>query len=211
MDEAMEDDLFDIKEDQRVRNEDTEEELRQACHDTRHAADADALEIAFANVIKLLTVVEDQYRDYQLTARNKAEEHPVNDSNEALRFDGVVRELFGLDGEEGSETYVVADGAPRTVRLSLPDLVKSVLAYEEPKAEEEPKVAIEGEEEDEEEEEEEPEVNWYAEGFVELTDEERSELKGRTLEKYLDARDDAFAPLDAATKATLSQEDLETY
>ena len=79
MDEAMEDDLFDIKEDQRVRNEDTEEELRQACHDTRHAADADALEIAFANVIKLLTVVEDQYRDYQLTARNKAEEHPVNE------------------------------------------------------------------------------------------------------------------------------------
>ena len=114
MDEAMEDDLFDIKEDQRVRNEDTESELRQACHDTRHAADADALEIAFANVIKLLTVVEDQYRDYQLTARNKAEEHPVNDSNEALRFDAVVRELFGLDGEEGSDTYVVGDGAART-------------------------------------------------------------------------------------------------
>ena len=45
----------------------------------------------------------------------------------------------------------------------------SVLAYEEPKADEEPpKVAIEGDE-DEEEEEEEPEVNWYAEGFVELT------------------------------------------
>ena len=170
------------------------------------------MEIAFANVIKLLTVVEDQYRDYQLTARTKAEEHPVNDSNEALRFDGVVRELFGLDGEEGSETYVVGDGAPRTVRLSLPDLVKSILSYEEPKAEEEPpKVAIEGEEEDEEEEEEEPEVNWYAEGFVELTDEERSELKGRTLEKYLDARDDAFTPLDAATKATLSEEDLEIY
>ena len=68
MDEAMEDDLFDIKEDQRVRNEDTEEELVAACHETRHAADADALEIAFSNVIKLLTVVEDQYRDYQLTA-----------------------------------------------------------------------------------------------------------------------------------------------
>ena len=47
MDEAMEDDLFDIKEDQRVRNEDTEEELRQECHNTRHAADADALEVAF--------------------------------------------------------------------------------------------------------------------------------------------------------------------
>ena len=43
----MEDDLFDIKEDQRVRNEDTESALRQACHDTRHAADADALEVAF--------------------------------------------------------------------------------------------------------------------------------------------------------------------
>ena len=96
------------------------------------------MEVAFANVIKLLTVVEDQYRDYQLTARTKAEEHPVNDSNEAVRFDGVVRELFGLDGEEGSDTYVVGDGAARTVRLSLPDLVKSILAYEEPK-EEEPK------------------------------------------------------------------------
>ncbi len=210
MDEAMEDDLFDIKEDQRVRNEDTEEELRQECHNTRHAADADALEIAFANVIKLLTVVEDQYRDYQLTARNKAEEHPVNDSNEAVRFDGVVRELFGLDGEEG-ETYVVGDGASRVVRLNLSELVKAVLSYEEPKAEEEPKVAIEGEEEEDEDEEEEPEVNWYAEGFVELTDEERSELKGRTLEKYLDSRDDAFTPLDAATKATLSEEDLEVY
>ena len=67
--------------------------------------------------------------------------------NEALRFDGVVRELFGLDGEEGSDTYVVGDGAARTVRLSLPDLVKSILSYEEPKAEEEPpKVAIEGDE-----------------------------------------------------------------
>jgi len=210
MDEAMEDDLFDIKEDQRVRNEDTEEELRQECHNTRHAADADALEVAFANVIKLLTVVEDQYRDYQLTARNKAEEHPVNDDDEAVRFDEVVRALFGLDGEEG-ETYVVGDGASRVVRLDLSELVKAVLAYEEPKAEEEPRVAIEGEEEEDEEEEEEPEVNWYAEGFVELTDEERGELKGRTLEKYLDARDDAFAPLDAATKGTLSEEDLEVY
>ena len=170
-----------------------------------------ALEVAFANVIKLLTVVEDQYRDYQLTARNKAEEHPVNDDNEAVRFDEVVRELFGLDGEEG-ETYVVGDGASRVVRLNLSELVKAVLAYEEPKAEEEPKVAIEGEdEEDDDEEEEEPEVNWYAEGFVELTDEERSELKGRTLEKYLDARDDAFIGVDAATQQTLSEEDLEIY
>ena len=38
-------------------------------------------------------------------------------------------------------------------------------------------------------------MNWYAEGFVELADEERSELKGRTLEKYLDAR--RRTPLDA--------------
>ena len=176
MDEAMEDDLFDIKEDQRVRNEDTEEELRQACHDTRHAADADALEIAFANVIKLLTVVEDQYRDYQLTARTKAEEHPVNDSNEALRFDGVVRELFGLDGEEGSDTYVVGDGAPEPCGFHCRTWSKVFCPTRSPRPTRNLKVAIEGEDEDEEEDEE-PEVNWYAEGFVELTDEERSELK----------------------------------
>ena len=35
----------------------------------------------------------------------------------------MVRELFGLDGEEGSDTYVVGDGASRVVRLPLPDLV----------------------------------------------------------------------------------------
>ena len=31
------------------------------------------------------------------------------------------------------------------------------------------------------------------------------------MEKYLDARDDAFIGVDAATKATLSEEDLEVY
>ena len=77
MDEAMEDDLSDIKEDQGG-NEDTEAALEAGVpRQTLHAADADAGN-CLRQCIKLLTVVEDQYGTTNYSA-TKAEEHPVND------------------------------------------------------------------------------------------------------------------------------------
>lgn len=202
MDEAMEDDLFEIKEDQRLRNEATEETLRKECHNLRHAADDEALETAFSQVLENLTIVEAQYRAFHGDSTKKAREHPVNQEAEAARFEAIACELLGLHvqgTDEGGETYAINNGAARSVLLPLTGLVKAVLTYEAPEAEPPKQVTIEGDATEEaiapapaEEEEEAEPVNWYSEDFAELAPEEVAELRGRARDAYLDARDDAF-------------------
>ena len=123
IDETAADLMFELKEDFRMADEDREADVDHALDRLRHAADEKELEFSFDHALKMLNVIENEYRVYHKKGVLTAAKHPVAVDGEHRRFCFLVCDRFGLvppkemalpekeeeEEEEVKKTVVVAD------------------------------------------------------------------------------------------------------
>ena len=96
IDEVAAETMFNLKEDFRLDNDVREGNVSHALDRLRHAADEKELELNFAKALRLLDLIESEYRVYHTTATHAADKHPVSAEDEHRHFTFMLCKKFGL-------------------------------------------------------------------------------------------------------------------
>ncbi|GMI03755.1 hypothetical protein TrRE_jg12660 [Triparma retinervis] len=96
IDDVAAETMFNLKEDFRLDNDVREGNVSHALDRLRHAADEKELELNFAKALRLLDLIESEYRVYHTTATHAADKHPVAAEDEHRHFTFMLCKKFGL-------------------------------------------------------------------------------------------------------------------
>ena len=189
--------MFNLKEDFRLANDVREGDVSHSLDRLRHAADEKELELNFAKALRLLDLIESEYRVYHTMATHAADKHPVGAQDQHRHFTFMLCNKFGLvpprdmvfptesleevvedkKKKNAEKTITVVDPIAEEKRAEAEEEEKKKGASaEDEKKDQDDAAGVEGGDDPEDDE-------FYEEGDDELAEDERAEKRARQKEK----------------------------